>query len=119
MTCGWCGAALARTASACPRCGRSRLGYEDQLIGATRHGDGEARTRAIQLLGQLGSSRTLAVFEELLRGELDHATARAIVRATLAIGGPRARRLLAGAAGHPSPLVRQLVATLGHSAGPT
>ena len=117
MSCGWCGAALARTASTCPRCGRSPRGYEDQLIGAVRHGHGEARTRVIQLLGQVGSDRALAAFEELLHGDLDQATARAIVRATMAIGGPGARRLLDEAAHHRSPLVRQLVETLAQPLG--
>jgi HEAT repeat protein len=98
----------------CPFCGYpledySRLPLEEKLLMSLRHPALDSRMMAVQILGNLGSTRALPQFEIILSDpETDIYLLREVIQALSRIQHPKSADLLQKVMTHSSPLIRRL-----------
>jgi HEAT repeat protein len=96
----WCFHCYARNASSegpCERCGReikapASLSYDERLIWALRHPDGDRAMIAARLLGERGARQAILALNSLIEQDRDPFLAARALRSLIEIEGPDAIR---------------------------
>jgi hypothetical protein len=99
----------------CPNCSADLgidVSYEDKLVGALRHPVPETKLLAVQLLGEIHSSRAVPEFARILAEELDPYLLRGVLTALALVNSEESSRLIQQAASHPFLTVRELARSL-------
>jgi HEAT repeat protein len=113
--CPECWRSVPEGARQCPHCGSdlgNDLSYEDKLLRALQHPVPETRYLAVQLLGDIRSTRAVPEFARILAEERDPYLLRAVLRALAEINSDESSRLIRQAASHPFLIVRELARSL-------